>query len=244
MFVCWIAFTGCTEPGPEHPRSDEPKPGPAIRVVVDDEAARAAARIGIDLDGAVADALHVVRRQIDLPVTTISVVVRPEEVIPEVGIGGETDHLGDVHLYVDPNRDDFFGALRVWLEPMLAHEAHHAARTVDGPGYGDSLVEAIVSEGLADVYSEEGFPDTPALPWTQALERSEICPWWRRAVRDRGAYDHDAWFFGTGRPPRWTGYALGYTLVRRYLRTQATTAADSVRTTARAVVSGADFCRS
>lgn len=241
--VCSISVAGCTE-SPPAPTRDEPTAPDSVHVIVDDEARQAAVGVGVDLDAAVAAALRKVAKEIDLPMTTVSVAVRPREVIPEVGIGGYTDHLGDVHVFLDPRRDDLADVLRVWLEPMLAHEAHHAARTVDGPGYGRSLVEAIVSEGLADAYSEEAFPETPALPWTQALEPGAICPWWRRASGERAAYDHEEWFFGAGRPPRWAGYTLGYALVRRYLRAHATSAADSVRTPARVIVRGADLCSS
>jgi uncharacterized protein YjaZ len=100
---------------------------------------------------------------------------------------------------------------------MLAHEAHHAAR-FRGPGYGRTLLEAIVSEGLADHFAVE-LLSVPVQPWSDALPFGETDSWLERArpVLDTAAYGHEAWFFAsTSEIPRWTGYTLGYRLVERY----------------------------
>ena len=42
-----------------------------------------------------------------------------------------------------------------------------------GPGYGITLAEALVTEGLADHFVAEAFPDTPPQPWDHALSAEQ-----------------------------------------------------------------------
>ncbi len=236
---CLLAGAACNE----HTPRPAPPDKPPVRVVVAEEAARAADAIGVDLAALVERTVRTIDADLDVPVTTVTVHVNPRRVIPETGVGGFTRPGGDVRVFLDPARPDFAEALDVWLPPMLAHELHHAARVVDGPGYGESLVEAIVSEGLADVYAAEVFPETPASPWTRALPRGGMCRAWSEALRRRGPYDDGAWFFGEGRRRRWTGYTIGYALVRRFLEAHPDeTAAGLVATRAEPIVAGARLC--
>ncbi|WP_419710610.1 DUF2268 domain-containing putative Zn-dependent protease [Pseudomonas sp. NFX224] len=87
----------------------------------------------------------------------------------------------------------------------------------DGPDYGSSLGEALVSEGLAGVFAQEvcgGLPE----PW-ERLDVSDIRRLVAMAESDwsRNDYGHDAWFFGAADLPRWLGYSLGFQLVKRFL---------------------------
>jgi uncharacterized protein YjaZ len=217
-----------------------------VPVVVETEAARAARRAGIDLDGLAESAVDHVSRRIALPETVVSILARPGRVVPETGVGGFADPVsGEVFVYVDPGRERLNRVLAKWVEPAIAHELHHAARILDGPGYGRSVVEAIVTEGLADVFALDTYGRRA--PWTRALGVRSVCRWWARArerSRSRGDYDHSAWFFGTGRAlPRWAGYTIGYVLVRRYLSSHPSrTAADLVVTPAPRIVAGARLC--
>lgn len=47
----------------------------------------------------------------------------------------------------------------------------------------------------------------------------ELDRWLPRVLAHRtGPYDHGTWFYGTGPEiPRWTGYTVGFELVRLYL---------------------------
>ncbi len=108
-------------------------------------------------------------------------------------------------------------ALRDQLRRTLWHEAHHVLRW-DGPGYGQTLGEALVSEGLAQVFVHERM-DCPPEPWEVAVP-PEGCEAFRAAARagfDDAGYDHDAWFFGAGDMPDALGYAFGALMVRRAL---------------------------
>ncbi len=81
----------------------------------------------------------------------MDVVVRddPRIVIAEVGIGGFAPDGHTVFVALDPNHDRFERALERELFATLAHELHHVARHEAGVR-GQTLFDALVSEGLAD----------------------------------------------------------------------------------------------
>ncbi|HET7868962.1 MAG TPA: DUF2268 domain-containing putative Zn-dependent protease [Actinomycetota bacterium] len=140
----------------------------------------------------------------------------------EIGVVGRTDpNTGDVTIALDPAFRDFVTTLRVWLPVTLAHELNHAERIHSGPGVGHTLLDAMVFEGVADAFSIQAFPQTPPIPWDQALSRTEEKAAWRQAngklhlLLDVSEYG--GWFLGTGPLPRWTGYTLGFGIVSGFL---------------------------
>lgn len=136
--------------------------------------------------------------------------------IPEVGIGGFAQDGHNVQIFANPDLPDLEEVLRRELVPMLAHELHHAKR-MRGVGYGATLLQAAVSEGMADRFSVEIAGIAPP-PWSVALVGAELDLWIDRALADSGTgYDHARWFFGDADIPRWAGYAIGFELVGRYL---------------------------
>ncbi|MCU0618078.1 MAG: DUF2268 domain-containing protein [Gemmatimonadaceae bacterium] len=169
-----------------------------------------------------------VRERLAFPALTIVVVDQPDAVIPEVGLGGYTPSASQVRLFVDPRRSDFAAVVSRELLPLVAHEIHHAARW-RAVGYGMTLRDAAVSEGLADHFAQE-VSGAPAPPWSRALTDTALARWAAVvAAQSRGFYDHRAWFFGSGDSiPRWTGYAAGYELVRRHLRADTTRRASTL----------------
>ena len=138
------------------------------------------------------------------------------QVIPEKGHLGYSPEPGIVYITVDPQNLSFCSNHNNSLERMLAHELHHAARWA-GPGYGFTLGEAIVSEGLAGHFTLELFGGEPE-PW-ESLNKVEVQSHILRTRKDwdRTDYDHNAWFYGTSNLPRWFGYTVGFNLVTRFL---------------------------
>lgn len=243
VLVAAAAIAGCRDDGAPAVRPS-PEPVRAVQVHVEPRAARAAAGAGVDLRAVVDDAVAAASDRLRLPPVDVTVGVDPAEAIPEVGVGGRTDVTGAVSISLDPTHDRFRRALEVWLPVMVAHELHHAVRAETGPGYGSKVVDAMVSEGLADAFTEEVHPNAPPSPWTRALGRQATCRWWREAQRERGHYGHAVWFFGAGRIPRWAGYTVGYRLVRSYLREHpGRSAADLATIRARTLMSRAALCR-
>ena len=167
---------------------------------------------------------------------TITVGSNLSRVIPEIGVGGYTDFHGGVEINVDLSQ---LATAHVFLPASVAHELHHSSRIRTGPGYGTTLGEAMVSEGLADHFSLELYPHTPLIPWDHALTSAQVKTMWRTARQELSTphYDQAAWFFGAGFP-RWTGYTLGWQIVGRYLAKHHTTARASVKTSAWKILAG------
>jgi len=150
-----------------------------------------------------------------LDFNALDVVVKAGQFVLEgKGCLGYTPEPGLVYLTVDPQSQDL---TQESLSRMFAHELHHAARW-DGPGYGRTLGEALVSEGLAGHFSLDVCGGEPE-PW-ETLESAMLSPFINQALEQWSQpwYDHNAWFFGSGDMPRWCGYSLGFALITAYLR--------------------------
>lgn len=138
-------------------------------------------------------------------------------VIPEIGLVGHAYRRSLFALTVDPDNPHFAAGLTDGtLQRQVTHEAHHCLR-MGGVGYGRTLGEALVSEGLAGQFTRRLFGNAPE-PWERAVDDAVL----RAHVPDAAAlgaagYDHSAWFFGTGALPRWLGYTLGYAMVGSWL---------------------------
>jgi hypothetical protein len=195
-----------------------------ITATIAPDALRLGEDANINIAGEIRDVLEHVDSllRIAAPVA-VRVVVDPDAAIPEVGVGGFTNPVsGAVLISLSaeasvPVRE----SLTVWLPQAVAHELDHSKRILDGPGYGTTLGEAIVTEGLADNFSAYAYPATPPIPWTQALQPNELH---RLAAiaRDNAATTdtpevHGRWFFGASDIPRWAGYTIGASWVRDFL---------------------------
>jgi hypothetical protein len=171
----------------------------------------------------------------DLRIEAVDVVVcdYPGLALPGIGVGGYCPGAHLVVVAVEPEhlreqwRDD--------VASTVTHELHHARRW-QGPGYGVRLIDSMVSEGLATLYEFERTDRTP--PYAHVggdPERDDFAGWWDRAVPLLNRTDqHAPWFFGTGSAvgadeiPRWTGYALGTELARRFCMQQGLSAREAV----------------
>lgn len=111
-----------------------------------------------DLDPFINDIENTYRAAVEkitakIPVSNIDVVIanNPQGAIPEIGIGGRT--LNAYLIFVSVNSKfiniNLKHSISEHLEKSLAHELHHCARwsTV---GYGRTLLEAIITEGIKD----------------------------------------------------------------------------------------------
>ncbi|MEM1385694.1 MAG: DUF2268 domain-containing putative Zn-dependent protease [Pseudomonadota bacterium] len=144
-------------------------------------------------------------------------VQRNTRVIQEIGMVGHAHHSTLFSLSLDPDNPAFEAGLQdATLRRQVIHEAHHCLRMA-GPGYGRSLGEALVSEGLAGQFVRRMFNNPPE-PWETAVEPETLrthTPSPQRLAAE--TYDHGAWFFGTGELPRWLGYSLGYRMAAEWV---------------------------
>ncbi len=148
----------------------------------------------------------------------IRVVENTNLVIPEIGMGGYNPLTEEVIIANDASYPDLEKALDENLLAILAHEVHHAKRR-RSVGYGNTLFQAAVSEGLADHFSME-VAGVAAPLWAVALTGVELQQWTEKASQswNQPTYDHFAWFVGADpNIPRWAGYSIGFDLVKSYL---------------------------
>ena len=159
--------------------------------------------------------------------------------LPETGIHGFAPTGSYVELTVSPDNPEFLPGWRTELPATLAHELHHARRW-RGPGYGRTLLEVLVTEGLAQ-HHERTERAGQAPPYAQArIDRAAL---WQRArpLLQTTDFGFEAWFYGSGAHglPRWAGYTLGFELVGHALKRLGGTAQDHVDTPAVTVLNAA-----
>ncbi len=157
------------------------------------------------------------RAQSMLPLLPLDVVIRSGKfVIPEKGHVGYAPDAQVIFLTVDPDNPALLENADASLERMFVHELHHAARW-NGPGYGSTLGEALVTEGLAGHFAQEVYGG-PAEPW-ESVDAETVQNFAAQVMKEWEAsnYSHSAWFYGAGELPRWIGYSIGFQLVSRFL---------------------------
>lgn len=208
-------WLGCDSPSPTEPRT--PASASGLSVVLRDDGGPLVARF--DVIRRHLEAVHQSASR-QLPIGGITAVVEsePDPLFTGWGVAGGFQGVGstEVEIKIRPQLPDEL--LAEQLSYVAAHEFHHVARS-RGPGYGfGTLLEALVSEGLADHFAEEHLgQSTPH--WLLAFSPEELERWLERArpLFDTRNYGHFDWFFGANPEiPRGIGYALGYELVSRY----------------------------
>ncbi len=116
-------------------------------------------------------------------------------------------------------RPDFENNVKLQLPSIIAHELHHTMRWVK-PGYGQTLVETFITEGLAQAFEldflENSLPVFAKL--TEPERLSELMDLARSEFHHNLSVYVD-WFAGNQKRhiPQSAGYALGFDLVQRYL---------------------------
>ncbi len=164
---------------------------------------------------------HLLTIQSCLPIDCVDLIIwdSPKQTIPHLGVGGYASDAHTLFISLDIDHQDFPRLLEIPLLRTLAHELHHVRRS-QTVGYGETLLEALISEGLADHFEQELTGGEPQA-WDLALSEEEIASFLQRAEAefDSTRYDHNAWFYGNKEQhlPKWTGYSLGYFLVQNYL---------------------------
>lgn len=118
-----------------------------------------------------------------------------------------------MHLFIDLR-----SYTRASLKQTIAHEWNHLVFYRYHPEYHYSLCEHMTMEGLAEVFREEVLGGQPA-PWALALTKKEIQKQLRLLkpkLNRKSMKLYRAVFFGNKEYKRWTGYSIGYRLVKEF----------------------------
>ncbi len=160
------------------------------------------------------ESIETIREHLPLPNVDVILCVDSSSVIPGLGIGGFSPDANRIYMAITSELSfrfeiDFLG--------LLGHELHHCARW-SGPSYGQTLGEALISEGLACSFeSELRGGDAPF--YALALHDRQLKTVWHKASREleSASYDHGAWFYGTSPAsiPKHAGYSLGFAIVSK-----------------------------
>lgn len=141
-------------------------------------------------------------------------------IIPEDGVGGRTRTSDFIEFAINEEK-----ATENLISEMVAHELCHAARWGKNDEWINSMFDGIISEGIATYLEAEFVKDRKekTVFIETILERTDdenkkILEELRDQL-DSNYYDYDTIFFnGNDKLPRWSGYSLGYYLVKKYLK--------------------------
>lgn len=140
--------------------------------------------------------------------------------IPEDGVGGLTITADFIEFAVNQEK-----ATENLISEMLVHELCHAARWGKNNERIASLFDGIISEGIATYFEAEFIKNrNERTVFIQTIldrsdeENEKILD----QIRDRldsNEYDYyEIFFTGNNKLPRWSGYSLGFYLVKKYLK--------------------------
>ncbi len=106
------------------------------------------------------------------------------------------------------------------LKRSLCHEFHHSIIANKRNSQTWTLLEALVYEGMADNFAEDITGKTS--PWVKALSKKESKVFLKRIEKLLDLNDEKTYqevFFGKNKKyPMWAGYAVGYQMVKAYLK--------------------------
>lgn len=141
-------------------------------------------------------------------------------IISENGAGGYTFSADFIHINIDDNK-----ATKNLISETVVHEFCHAARWGKNDEWINSLFDGLIFEGLACTFEADFVKNKSekALFIKTILERSDnedekILTLIQNKL-DSNEYNYDEIFFNSNDElPRWSGYSLGYYLVKKYLK--------------------------
>lgn len=154
---------------------------------------------------------------LSLTTMNVSIYSNKDWCINQTGDGGYTASPDWIQFFVDPTKSKLIPKIIESSFPAnIYHEMHHARR-MKKVGFGENLLEVVISEGLAIVFAEEMFEKFKA-PWG-IYSKSEI----EKLIKlfDANKWDrkfnYEEWFLGHGKP-HWLGYKVGTYIIRELKR--------------------------
>lgn len=143
--------------------------------------------------------------------------------IQQDGIGGRTYHSRLIVIALDKSQHE---PSEDFIFETICHELSHSLRWEKVPEFAETLFDSMVMEGLAVVLEEQAMNQSGYE--LRQLFLTEVRRTGLKEINtmiavlkdkfDDTEYDYKTIFFsGNDLLPRWTGYKLGYYLIKRYL---------------------------
>lgn len=129
------------------------------------------------------------------------------------GVTGVTRHSRVMQLFI--NISDFS---EKHIKRSVIHEYNHLVYFNTHYTEPYTLKDHVVVEGLAVLFREEVFGG-PKSPWIQALSKMEANKIYKELGEKLKSTDHKDYrdlFFGSKKFKRWSGYSIGYNMVKKF----------------------------
>lgn len=171
-----------------------------------------------ELESAISDALLESEKHLNHPDKPLFIFVFPwfpseEDTKSFGGVTAVARHSRVMHLFIN-----FDSYSKESLMDTVTHEYNHLVYYLMY-GLGPfSVEENILMEGLAEVFKDE-VTHTKASPWAKALSEEEAMESFESLKPNLSLKDSDLIkqvLFGGGNFKRWTGYSVGYWLIKRF----------------------------
>lgn len=124
-------------------------------------------------------------------------------IIPETGIACRSVSTNAIELFFDPDNSNTVNSLNRWSGRQIAHELNHIARMSTFPLH-NTLLDALISEGLAVYYEEHWQDNFLKSHWGHSLSKEQLRTEWLKAKNELSSenFDFADWFYGRkGGPP-------------------------------------------
>lgn len=131
------------------------------------------------------------------------------------GLGGFCSSKDVILVFINKNGKDW----ERHLKETIYHEFAHSVSTLYKGGEF-SVGEGLIFEGLAEHFRENVIGGETA-PYSNSLSIKQIKTYLNELKPKLNSMDWDFYmevFFGAGKYPNWTGYAIGYYLIKDYLK--------------------------
>jgi uncharacterized protein YjaZ len=181
-------------------------------------------------------AIHAISRHLEVRHVDV-IAYASESVIPELGMNAYTEHAHLIRFWLDPSHPNLAQSFEVSFPALLAHELHHLVRE-RGPGYGRTLRDSLISEGLACQFEKEVTGKIPI--YGAEIATGEVAERLARIAPFLDGPYSPGWMFGSHDQgiERSFGYQLGSSLVAQWLKRQGKTAAQAVHITTQEIAHG------
>ncbi len=135
------------------------------------------------------------------------------------------------------------------LQSLLIHEYNHICRLhiLKKPFDRLTLLDSVIIEGLAEVAVEKLLGSTYLATWATMYTKKQAIDLWIKYFKSdyqlEGKQHHFPYLFGSHSIPRWSGYSIGYYLVKDAVLKRAYTTEKLLACTSEEILELSDFAK-